>query len=81
VPFGGSCERRAAAGKAGAAKLKTLGRPRVPRCGHAISSHALTLRKVCRAGFAGRGTPSALSTQAAPSLSVPDPRQSLGSPS
>src|SRR5438132_12831312 len=28
VPFGESCERRAAAGKAGAAKLKTLSRPR-----------------------------------------------------
>src|SRR5213078_4598322 len=54
VPFGESCERRAAAGKAGAAKLKTLGRPRAPGCGHAISSHALALRKVCRAGFAAR---------------------------
>jgi len=46
-----------------------------------VSSYALMLRKVCRAGFAGRGTPSALSTRAAPSLSVPDPRQSLGSAS
>src|SRR6266403_58871 len=46
----------------GAAKLKTLGRLRAPCRGHAASSHALTLRKVCRAGFAGRGTPSALST-------------------
>ena len=62
VPSGGSCGRRAAAGKAGAAKLKTLGpsacaAPRTRRC-----SYALTLRKVCRAGFAGRGMPSALST-------------------
>src|SRR5207249_7632695 len=41
-------------------------------------SDALTLRKVCRAGSAGRGTPSALSTRAELSLSAPDPRRSLG---
>ena len=35
----------------------------------------------CRAGFAGRGTPSALSTERHLSLSVPDPRRSLGSAS
>jgi len=27
---------------------------------HVVSGYALTLRKVCRAGFADRGTPSAL---------------------
>src|SRR5207249_6428031 len=42
-------------------------------------SDALRLRQVCRAGFAGRGTPSALPTGAPLSLSVPGPRQSLGS--
>src|SRR5207249_3815006 len=52
----------------------------MPRCGHAISSHALTLRKVCRAGFTGRGTPSALSTRAAPSLSVPTRDRVSGRP-
>src|SRR3989475_9005305 len=36
---------------------------RAPRRGHVVSSHALTLRQVCRAGFAGRGTPSALPTR------------------
>src|SRR5437879_12717305 len=32
------------------------------RRGHVVSGHALALRKVCRAGFAGRGTPWALCT-------------------
>src|SRR6266566_642659 len=33
----GECERRAAAGKAGAAKLKTLGRLRAPRGGRVVA--------------------------------------------
>jgi len=36
-----------------------LGGLRAPHRGHVVSSHALTLPQVCRAGFAGRGTPSA----------------------
>src|SRR5206468_10728526 len=58
---------------AGAAKLRSLGNRVGARRGRAASTHAFTLRKVCRAGFAGRGTPSALSHRAARSLSVPDP--------
>jgi len=37
------------------------------------------LGNVCRAGFAGRGTPSVVVHRAAFSLSVADPRRSLGS--
>jgi len=44
-----------------------------------VSGHALALRKVCRAGFAGRGTPSALSTERHSCGLFPDPRRSLGS--
>src|SRR5262249_29950893 len=43
-------------------------------------STALTFRHVCRAGFAGRGTPLALSIRAPHSPSVTDPRRGLGSP-
>ena len=56
-----------------------LGRLRAPRRGQVVSSHALPLRQVCRAGSAGRGTACARSTDATRSLSVPDPRRSLGS--
>ena len=59
---GGSAERHAAAGKAGAAKRGTpeapaqsvLRRPRTCRL-----SNRCALRNVCRAGFAGRGTTAA----------------------
>src|SRR5216684_1598824 len=51
VPSGGSCERRAAAGKAGAAKLKILGPSACAAPRRRRYSYALTLRKVCRAGF------------------------------
>jgi len=44
-----------------------------------IPTRALKLGNVCRAGFAGRGTPSVAVHRAAFSLSVPDPRRSLGS--
>ena len=59
--------------------LEALGQFACSCHGRAVSSRALPLRKVCRAGFAGRGTPSALTTGAAFSLSGPDPRRSLGS--
>src|SRR5439155_15118918 len=75
VPFGGSCERRAAAGKSRRGKTEApWGRLRALHRGHVVSSHALTLRQVCRAGFAGRGTPLALSTGRHSPLSVRDPR-------
>src|SRR5207249_12164836 len=57
---GGSCAGRAAAGEAGAANVEALAAGL--RRGHVVSGHALALRKVCRAGFAGRGTPWALCT-------------------
>ena len=44
-----------------------------------LPTRVLMLGKVCRAGFAGRGTPSVAVHGAAFSLSVPDPRRSLGS--
>jgi len=49
------------------------------RRGGAVPTRTLTLGEVCRAGFAGRGTPSVPFHRAASSLSVPDPRRSLGS--
>src|SRR5207244_12086060 len=36
--------------KAGAANVETLGSHHAPRCGHVVSSQALTLLNVCRAG-------------------------------
>src|SRR5207253_3875100 len=57
---GGSWAGRPAAGEAGAANVEALGSRPAPRRGHVVSGHALALRKVCRAGFAGRGTPWAL---------------------
>jgi len=39
-----------------------LGNRGARRRGDVVSRDARTLRKVCRAGFAGRGTPFALST-------------------
>ena len=44
-----------------------------------LPTRALELGKVCRAGFAGRGTTSVAVHRTAFSLSVPDPRRSLGS--
>jgi len=50
VAFGGSGERRAAAGEAGAAKLTRSG-SRLARAGDGVASgDARTLRKVRRAG-------------------------------
>src|SRR5207302_5298885 len=79
VAFGGSCAGRAAAGEAGAATLRPWAATVRRAANGSPHSDALTLRKVCRAGSAGRGTPSALSTRAELSLSAPDPRRSLGS--
>jgi len=61
VPFGGSCERRAAAGEAGAANSRPLGSACAAPWTRRLQPRA-HLRQVCRAGFAGRGTPSALPT-------------------
>src|SRR5207253_9201684 len=45
VAFGGWCEGHAAAGEAGAAKLRPLGSRRPIRRARVVSGHALTFRK------------------------------------
>jgi len=49
------------------------------RRGGAVQTCALTLRTVCRAGFAGRGMTLGPLHRWAFSLPFPDPRRSLGS--
>src|SRR5437879_2566585 len=56
VAFGEFGERHAAAGKSRRGKTQGPGQSASPRCGPVVSSDALALRQVCRAGFAGRGT-------------------------
>ena len=76
------CGRRAAAGEAGAAKRGTpdaRAQPILRRLHACRLSDRLALRNVCRAGFAGRGTASARSTERHRFASAFDPRRSLGS--
>jgi len=82
MPPGGQGGRRAAAGEAGAADFPE--HERVPQDG-VSATRCLRLRQrlgratFCRAGFAGRGTAFARSTERPTLASDPDPRRSLGS--
>jgi len=82
MPPGGEGERRAAAGGAGAANLPETAR--ATQDGVSAARRTWFLQRpghtnVCRAGFAGRGTPLALSTERHTLASDSDPRRSLGS--
>src|SRR5438034_6579697 len=74
---GGSCEGRAAAGEAGAAKLTPWESASLRR-GPVLSGDALPLQQVCRAGFCRPRHAVGPVDRAARSLSVPGPRQGLG---
>ena len=75
-------ERRAAAGEAGAAIFAE--HAPAPRDGASVASANGSSRgfgsvHVCRAGFAGRGTPFVLPTKRHTLASPSNPRQGLGS--
>jgi len=72
----GRCERRAAAGEAGAADFPDHASVIAATDGASKGSGSGC---VCRAGFAGRGTTFALPTERHTLGSSPDPRQGLGS--
>jgi len=81
MPPGGEGERRAAAGEAGAADFAA--RTRLVGDGASAARGTRMLRcvgraPVCRAGFAGRGTPLAFSTERHTLAAASDPRRSLG---
>ena len=63
MAFGEFGERHAAAGKSRRGKTEGPGQSASPRCGPVVSSDALALRQVCRAGFAGCGTACELSLE------------------
>jgi len=80
--FDEQCERRAAAGEAGAADVPErdpVAEAACLRATHHRSGWSLARGTFCRAGFAGRGTASAQSTARHTLPSARDPRRSLGS--
>jgi hypothetical protein len=78
------CGRRAAAGEAGAAGVPERKVVAEPARSHAVQDglgQSFGRAMFWRAGFAGRATASARSTERHTFASALDPRRSLGSPS